>query len=89
LRKSPFDLPDLAAIEAEDTGDLEMNEGRFAPDRQGVKGARAAALVPDLGGTAVGTAMPLAGLFDAKAHLPSLEGLAGIVVADKTEGMVQ
>ena len=89
IGEAQLDLPDHATGEAEDAGHLELHEGWLGADGNHAKGAFDAPLAPGLAGAALGAAVAFARFLDAKRHLPLLEGLADVVVADNAEAVIQ
>jgi hypothetical protein len=83
-----LDLADVAAGEAQHARHREAQEGGPLADGQGAEGAFLAALGPDVGRAADGTAEALAGLLDGEGHAALLEMATEVAVALQTEGVV-
>jgi len=87
--KADLALAHAVADGAPDAGHVEGQEGRFAADGDHAEGAFLVAADPDVVAAALRAAEAFPGLADAERHLPLLESLADIVVADDAEAVIE
>src|SRR5713101_4708441 len=87
--ESEFHLPGLEADKAHHPWHLELEQHRFAADRQRAKSAFLTPLGPDVGVPALGATQAFAWLFNANGHPTAREGLTHLTVANNAERMIQ